>query len=244
MKKINFYGFKGLTMINGWLTPIKVDEVIMREDCSVLYTTEDGTLINPVLYESKEDFEKGKPCELKEIILSTNISYKEESNLIYTKTWKMQDGEPKEIYLPLKFKVNWHTRSTFLAKPIIPEEDGYYAYREDCIRYGKYILKEEDGTIHEEIGIGLKLQLSDAQKEFIQKDFIPILEKAKEMGIQLIHNNCYDKLYAVNVNNLNGELQSEYDEIGPQYVSSDRFFEVSKQIWSDNDLTVWYDFWK
>ena len=32
MKKINFYGFKGLTMINGWLTPIKVDEVIMRED--------------------------------------------------------------------------------------------------------------------------------------------------------------------------------------------------------------------
>lgn len=242
MKEINFYGVKGLTMIDGVLTPIKVDEVIMREDYSVVYSTEYGTLINPVLYETKEDFEAGKPCDLKEIEVKGNgFSYKEEDGLIYTRTWKMQDGEPKEIYLPLKFKVKWHTRSTFLAKPIIPEEEGYYAYRDDCIRYGTYEIMEENGAIHEEMGIGLKLQLSDNQKDFIKNEFIPILEKAKGMGIQLIHNNCYDKLYAVNVNNLNGELQSEYDEVGPRYVSSERFFEVTRDIWGGNDDTLYYD---
>ena len=240
MKEINFYGFKGLTMINGVLTPINAKEVVLREDYKVAYSTEDGILVDPVLYATKEDFEAGKTCELKEIVLSTNVSYKEEDGKIYTRTWKMQDGEPKEIYLPLQFEVKWGTLA-FRAKPIIPEDRGYYAYREDCIRYGSYVLKGNDGTTHEEMGIGLKLQLSDAQKEFIQKDFIPILEKAKEMGIQLIHNNCYDKLYAVNVNNLNGELQCDYDEEGPQYVSSERFFEVTSDIWGGNDDTLYYD---
>ena len=242
MKEINFYGVKGLTMIDGVLTPIKVDEVILRYDYSVVYSTEYGTLINPVLYETKEDFEAGKPCELKEIEVKMNgFLYKEEDGLIYTKAWKMQDGEPKEIYLPLQFKVKWWTKSTFLAEPIIPEEEGYYACREDCIRYGTYVIKEEDGTIHEEIGIGLKLQLSDNQKDFIKNEFIPMLEKAKDMGIKFIHNSTYDRLYAVNLTNLMGQLQCDYDEEGTQYVSSERFFEVIRDIWGGNDDTLYYD---
>lgn len=241
MKTINFYGFEGLTMINGVLTPINVKEVVLREDYKVAYSTEDGILVDPVLYATKEDFEAGKTCELKEIVLSTNVSYKEEDGKIYTRTWKMQDGEPKEIYLPLQFIVKWWTKSKFLAKPIIPEEDGYYAYREDCIRYGSYVLKGDDGTTHEEMGIGLKLQLSDTQKEFIEKEFIPILEKARELGIQFIFNGSTDKLSAVNVNNLTGKLGCDYDEDGPQYVSSERFFEVTRDIWGENDDTLYYD---
>ena len=242
MKEINFYGFKGLTMIDGVLTPIKVDEVILSYDYSVVYSTEYGTLINPVLYETKEDFEAGKPCDLKEIEVKRNgFSYKEEDGLIYTQTWKMQDGEPKEIYLPLQFKVKWWTKSTFLAEPIIPEEEGYYAHREDCIRYGSYMLKDDDGTTHEEFGIGLKLQLSDNQKDFIKNEFIPMLEKAKDMGIKLIHNSTYDRLYAINLTDLNGRLQCDYDEEGTQYVSSERFFEVTRDIWGGNDDTLYYD---
>ena len=240
MRTINFYGFKGLTMINGVLTPINAKEVVLREDYKVAYSTEDGILVDPVLYATKEDFEAGKTCELKEIVLSTNVSYKEEDGKIYTRTWKMQDGEPKEIYLPLQFEVKWGTL-VFRAKPIIPEDRGYYAYREDCIRYGSYVLKSNDGTTHEEMGIGLKLQLSDTQKEFIEKEFIPMLEKAKGMGIKLIHNSTYDRLYAINLTNLNGQLQCDYDEEGTQYVSSERFFEVTRDIWGGNDDTLYYD---
>lgn len=242
MKEINFYGVKGLTMIDGVLTPIKVDEVILRYDYSVVYSTEYGTLINPVLYETKEDFEAGKPCDLKEIEVKRNgFSYKEEDGLIYTQTWKMQDGEPKEIYLPLQFKVKWWTKSNFLAEPIIPEEEGYYAYRDDCIRYGKYEIMEENGGIYEEIGIGLKLQLSDNQKDFIKNEFIPILKKAEELGVQFIFNVGTDKLSAVNVNNLVGNLACDYDEYGPQYISSEKFYKVPHSIWGENEDTIWYD---
>ena len=240
MRTINFYGFKGLTMINGVLTPINAKEVILREDYKVAYPTEDGILVDPVLYATKEDFEAGKTCELKEIVLSTKVSYKEEDGKIYTRTWKMQDGEPKEIYLPLQFEVKWGTL-VFRAKPIIPEDEGYYAYREDCIRYSSYMLKGDDGTTHEEFGIGLKLQLSDTQQEFINKEFIPILEKARELGIRFIFNGSSDKLSAVNVNNLTGKLCCDYDEDGPQYISSERFFEVTRDIWGENDDTLWYD---
>ena len=240
MRTINFYGFGGLTMINGVLTPIKPCEIFLREDYKVVYSTEDGILVDPVLYATKEDFEAGKPCELKEIVLSTNVSYKEEDGKIYTRTWKMQDGEPKEIYLPLQFEVKWGAL-VFRAKPIIPEKDGYYAYREDCIRYGSYMLKGDDGTTHEEIGIGMKLQLSDTQKEFINKEFIPILEKARELGIQFIFNWSTDKLSAVNVNNLTGKLGCDYDEDGPQYISSESFYEVPHSIWGENEETIWYD---
>ena len=240
MRTINFYGFKGLTMINGVLTPINAKEVILREDYKVAYSTEDGILVDPVLYATKEDFEAGKTCELKEIVLSTNVSYKEEDGKIYTRTWKMQDGEPKEIYLPLQFEVKWGTL-VFRAKPIIPEDRGYYAYREDCIRYGSYVLKGNDGTTHEEMGIGLKLQLSDTQKEFIEKEFIPILEKARELGIQFIFNGSTDKLSAVNVNNLTGKLGYDYDEEGTQYISSEKFYKVPHSIWGENEDSVWYD---
>ena len=240
MRIINFYGFEGLTMINGVLTPIKPCEIFLREDYKVVYSTEDGILVDPVLYATKEDFEAGKPCELKEIVLSTNVSYKEEDGKIYTRTWKMQDGEPKEIYLPLQFEVKRGAVS-FRAKAIIPEDRGYYAYREDCIRYGSYVLKGDDGTTHEELGIGLKLQLSDTQKEFINKEFIPILEKAKELGVQFIFNGSTDKLSAVNVNNLVGYLACDYDEDGPQYISSEKFYEVPHSIWGENEETIWYD---
>ena len=240
MRTINFYGFKGLTMINGVLTPINAKEVVLREDYKVAYSTEDGILVDPVLYATKEDFEAGETCELKEIVLSTNVSYKEEDGKIYTRTWKMQDGEPKEIYLPLQFEIKWGT-SVFLAKPIIPEDRGYYAYREDCIRYGSYVLKGNDGTTHEEMGIGLKLQLSDTQKEFIEKEFIPILEKARELGIQFIFNGSTDKLSAVNVNNLTGKLGYDYDEDTPQCISSEKFYKVPHSIWGENEDAVWYD---
>lgn len=240
MRTINFYGFKGLTMINGVLTPINAKEVILREDYKVAYSTEDGILVDPVLYATKEDFEAGKTCELKEIVLSTNVSYKEEDGKIYTHTWKMQDGEPKEIYLPLQFEVKWRAL-VFWAKPIIPEDRGYYAYREDCIRYGTYVIKDEDGTTHEEMGIGLKLQLSDTQKEFIEKELIPILGKARELGIQFILNGSTDKLSAVNVNNLTGKLGCDYDEDAPQYISSEKFYEVPHSIWGENEDSVWYD---
>lgn len=241
MRTINFYGFEGLTMINGVLTPINAKEVILREDYNVVYPTEYGILVNPVLYKSKEDFEEGNACELKEIVLSTNVSYKEEDGKIYTRTWKMQDGEPKEIYLPLQFNVKCRGCWSPLAEPVIPEEEGYYAYREDCIRYGSYVLKCDDGTTHEEMGIGLKLQLSDTQKEFIEKEFIPILEKARELGIQFIFNGSTDKLSAVNVNNLTGKLGYDYDEDGPQYISSEKFYKVPHSIWGENEDGVWYD---
>ena len=242
MKTINFYGFEGLTMINGVLTPINAKEVILREDYKVAYSTEDGILVDPVLYATKEDFEAGKTCDLKEIeVKMDGFLYKEEDGLIYTRTWKMQDGEPKEIYLPLQFKVKCRGRLAPLAEPIIPEEEGYYAYREDCIRYGSYVLKGNDGTTHKEMGIGLKLQLSDTQKEFIEKEFIPILEKARELGIQFIFNGSTDKLSAVNVNNLNGKLGYDYDEDSPQYISSEKFYKVPHSIWGENEETVWYD---
>ena len=241
MEKINFYGFKGLTMINGVLTPISVKEVVLREDYKVAYSTEYGILINPVLYDTKEDFEVGEPCVLKEIVLSKNTLYQEEDGMIYTRTWKMQDGEPKEIYLPLQFKVADRGYSPILAEPIIPVEEGYYISREDCIRYGIYVIKDEDGTTHEEMGIGLKLQLSDAQKEFIEKELIPILGKVKDMGIQLIHNESYDRLYAVNVTNLNGSLGCDYGKEDTQHTSSERFFEVTRNIWDESEETIWYD---
>ena len=242
MRTINFYGFEGLTMINGVLTPINAKEVVLREDYKVAYSTEDGILVDPVLYATKEDFEAGKPCDLKEIeVKMDGFLYKEEDGLIYTQTWKMQDGEPKEIYLPLQFIVKRWTKSKFLAKPIIPEDRGYYASREDCIRYGSYVLKGNDGTTHEEMGIGLKLQLSDTQKEFIEKEFIPILEKARELGIQFIFNGSTDKLSAVNVNNLTGKLGYDYDEEGTQYISSEKFYKVPHSIWGENEDSVWYD---
>ena len=241
MEKINFYGFKGLTMINGVLTPINVKEVVLREDYKVAYSTEYGILINPVLYGTKEDFEAGEPCVLKEIVLSKNTLYQEEDGMIYTRTWKMQDGEPKEIYLPLQFKVADRGYSPILAEPIIPVEEGYYISREDCIRYGTYVIKDEDGTTHEEMGIGLKLQLSDTQKEFIEKEFIPILEKVRELGIQFIFNGSTDKLSAVNVNNLTGKLGYDYDEEGTQYISSEKFYKVPHSIWGENEDSVWYD---
>lgn len=242
MRTINFYGFEGLTMINGVLTPINAKEVILREDYKVAYSTEDGILVDPVLYATKEDFEAGKPCDLKEIeVKMDGFLYKEEDGKIYTRTWKMQDGEPKEIYLPLQFNVKCRGCWSPLAEPVISEEDGYYASREDCIRYGSYVLKGDDGTTHEELGIGLKLQLSDTQKEFINKEFIPILEKAKELGVQFIFNGSTDKLSAVNVNNLTGKLGCDYDEDGPQYISSEKFYEVPHSIWGENEDIVWYD---
>lgn len=228
----------------GVLTSIKPCEIFLREDYKIVYSTEDGILVDPVLYATKEDFEAGKPCELKEIVLSTNVSYKEEDGKIYTRTWKMQDGEPKEIYLPLQFNVKCRGCWSPLAEPVIPEDDGYYAYREDCIRYGSYVLKCNDGTTHKEIDIGMKLQLSDAQKEFINKEFIPILEKAKELGVQFIYNGSTDKLSAVNVNNLTGKLGCDYDEDGPQYISSEKFYEVPHLIWCENEETLWYDYVK
>ena len=71
-------------MINGVLTPINAKEVVLREDYKVAYSTEDGILVDPVLYATKEDFEAGETCELKEIVLSTNVSYKEEDGKTYT----------------------------------------------------------------------------------------------------------------------------------------------------------------
>lgn len=232
MKQIKFYGEKGCTMIDGILQSIKVMNVTMDACGNMYYYTGGRTLKNPVLYYDNERFEKGEPISELTVYFDKQYEYKEETiesgdTQILTHVWQMVGGEPMRFSYALSFDI-----TGMRATPIL--EEGMYKSREDCLRFSEYQFTDADGNVCVKVGLGKKVQLTEEQRNYIDKELIPMLHKATDLGIRLYFNNATDEIYAANLNNLENERKTlimDYTcdvntENDPSYITSEAFYKL------------------
>lgn len=233
-KEFTFSGFDGMAVINGILTPIKATSVTMDAKGHFHYKTDKGEFTDIVLYEGQKDFERNMPKELSVLLRSTNIQFLDmEDGSLKMKVWRMVDGEPKEVWVDANFSMSQYTASVILPP-------NHYDTRTSCLANETYRYIDEDGNVKEKDGIGKRLQLTDEQKAYIENNFIPVLDKMREMGIGVTYSTSDDRLCAFNHDN-----NVEIDYLGGRdipYVTDDSFYKIrNNAIFSISDETIFLD---
>ena len=243
MKQIYFRGTEGYAVIDGVLTYIKAESVVMNANGKLTYTINGKEYRDLLLFQNQQEFENGRPKNPTLVSIPDKYEYREETDemgypYIETAVWKMIEGEPVQLWMKLNYEVKDSSR---WMKPIIPED--CFLTRIDCVRFGIYRYKDENGKVTEQKGIGLKLRLTEDQQAFIDGKFSAMLEKAKEMGIKLLFNMDCDSLIAVNerdIKSLKMDCRSDYDEEMAHFIGLEHFKGIPKanvwNIYSDNVL--------
>lgn len=233
-KEFTFSGFNGMAVINGILTPIKATSVTMDAKGHFHYKTDKGEFTDIVLYEGQKDFERNMPKELSVRLRSNNIQFLDmEDGSLKMKVWRMVDGEPKEVWVDANFSM-----SSYTASVILPPN--HYDTRTSCLANETYRYIDEDGNVKEKDGIGKRLQLTDEQKAYIENNFIPVLDKMREMGISVTYSTSDDRLCAFNHDN---NVEIDYlDERDIPYVTADSFYKIrNNTIFSISDEAIFFD---
>lgn len=232
--KFTFSGFDGMAVINGILTPIKATSVTMDAKGHFHYKTDKGEFTDIVLYEGQKDFEMNMPKELSVRLRSNNIQFLDmEDGSLKMKVWRMVDGEPKEVWVDANFSM-----SQYAASVILPPN--HYDTRTSCLANETYRYIDEDGNVKEKDGIGKRLQLTDEQKAYIENNFIPVLDKMREMGIGVTYSTSDDRLCAFNHDN---NVEIDYlDGRDIPYVTDDSFYKIrNNTIFSISDEAIFFD---
>ena len=233
-KEFTFSGFNGMAVINGILTPIKATSVTMDAKGHFHYKTDKGEFTDIVLYEGQKDFERNMPKELSVRLRSTNIQFLDmEDGSLKMKVWRMVDGEPKEVWVDANFSM-----SSYTASVILPPN--HYDTRTSCLANETYRYIDEDGNVKEKDGIGKRLQLTDEQKAYIENNFIPVLDKMREMGIGVTYSTSDDRLCAFNHDN---NVEIDYlDGRDIPYVMCDSFYKIrNSTIFGISDEAIFFD---
>ena len=233
-KEFTFSGFNGMAVINGILTPIKATSVTMDAKGHFHYKTDKGEFTDIVLYEGQKDFEMNMPKELSVRLRSNNIQFLDmEDGSLKMKVWRMVDGEPKEVWVDANFSM-----SSYAASVILPPN--HYDTRTSCLANETYRYIDEDGNVKEKDGIGKRLQLTDEQKAYIENNFIPVLDKMREMGISVTYSTSDDRLCAFNHDN---NVEIDYlDGRDIPYVTDDSFYKIrNNTIFSISDEAIFFD---
>ena len=233
-KEFTYYGNEGYAVVSGTLRKIETDRILMNEKGEFIYALKNGEcIVNPVLYESVNDFENGNPLPKQKIWLSGVCSYEESDGLVNTVAWRMVDGEPQKRSMPIMFNVGYR------LEPIFPES--YYPSRDACIRNEVYQYENENGVVVDKVGIERKLRLNDEQKKFIEEELTPMFKKATQLGIKLLFSSYCEKLKAINIKDV-GKLQCDFCQESATKVSSENFFVVENaNIWYNGEDDVYYD---
>ena len=91
-------------------------------------------------------------------------------------------------------------------------------------------------------GSGQGLRLTDEQKAYIENNFIPVLDKMREMGIGVSYSIGYDRLCAFNYDN---DVEIDYLDRRFEnipYVMDDSFYKIrNSTIFSISDETIFLD---
>ncbi len=233
-KEFTFSGFDGMAVINGILTPIKATSVTMDAKGHFHYKTDKGEFTDIVLYEGQKDFERNMPKELSVRLRSNNIQFLDmEDGSLNMKVWRMVDGEPKEVWVDANFSMSQYTASVILPP-------NHYDTRTSCLANETYRYIDEDGNVKEKDGIGKRLQLTDEQKAYIENNFIPVLDKMREMGIGVTYSTSDDRLCAFNHDN---NVEIDYlDGRDIPYVTDDSFYKIrNNTIFSISDEAIFFD---
>lgn len=233
-KEFTFSGFNGMAVINGILTPIKATSVIMDAKGHFHYKTDKGEFTDIVLYEGQKDFEMNMPKELSVRLRSNNIQFLDmEDGSLNMKVWRMVDGEPKEVWVDANFSMSQYTASVILPP-------NHYDTRTSCLANETYRYIDEDGNVKEKDGIGKRLQLTDEQKAYIENNFIPVLDKMREMGICVTYSTSDDRLCAFNHDN---NVEIDYlDGRDIPYVTDDSFYKIrNNTIFGISDEAIFFD---
>ena len=240
-KEFTFSGFEGMAVINGILTPIKATSVTMDAKGHFHYKTDKGEFTDIVLYEGQKDFERNMPKEYSvrlcaKKILVESVLEEDGSTKMRMKVWRMVDGEPKEVWVDANFSISQYTASV-----ILPPNS--YDTRTSCLANETYRYIDENGNVKEKDGIGKRLRLTDEQKAYIENNFIPVLDKMREMGIGVTYSSAYDRLCAFNYDK-NVEIDyccdSRIDEI--PYVTDNSFYEIrNSTIFEIGEEAVFFD---
>lgn len=245
MKQIYFRGTEGYAVIDGVLTYIKAESVVMSANGKLTYIINGKEYRDLLLFQNQKEFENGQPKNPTPVSIPDRYEYREETDemgypYIETAVWKMIEGEPVQLWMKLNYEVKG---SSSWMKPIIPED--CFFTRIDCVRFGIYRYKDENGKVTEQKGIGLKLRLTDDQQAFIDGEFSAMLEKAKEMGIKLLFNMDCDSLIAVNerdIKELKIDCKSDYDEEMAHFIGLEHFKEIPKaNVWNIYSDYVLYE---
>ena len=233
-KEFTYYGNEGYAVVSGTLMKIETDRILMNEKGEFIYALKNGEcIVNPVLYESINDFENGNPLPKQKICLSRAYSYEENDGFVNTVAWTMVDGEPQKRSLAIMFNVGYR------LEPIFPES--YYPSRDACIRNEVYQYENENGVVVDKVGIERKLRLNDEQMKFIEEELTPMFKKATQLGIKLLFSGYCDKLKAINIKDV-GKLQCDFCQESATKVSSENFFVVENaNIWYNSEDDVYYD---
>lgn len=238
--KFTFSGFNGMAVINGVLTPIKATSVTMDAKGHFHYKTDKGEFTDIVLYEGQKDFERDNPKEYSVCLRTNNILVEEVleedgSTKMRMKVWRMVDGEPKEEWVDANFSMSQYTASVILPPDC-------YGTRTSCLANETYRYIDEEGNVKEKDGIGKRLRLTDEQKAYVENNFIPVLDKMREMGIGVTYSSCYDRLCAFNYDNdvEIDYLDGRFDKI--PYVTADSFYKIrNSTIFEIGEEAVFFD---
>ena len=239
-KEFTFSGFNGMAVINGVLTPIKATSVTMDAKGHFHYKTDKGEFTDIVLYEGQKDFERDNPKEYSVCLCTNNILVEEVleedgSTKMRMKVWRMVDGEPKEEWVDANFSMSQYTASVILPPDC-------YGTRTSCLANETYRYIDEEGNVKEKDGIGKRLRLTDEQKAYIENNFIPVLDKMREMGIGVSYSIGYDRLCAFNYDNdvEIDYLDGRFDKI--PYVTDDSFYKIrNSTIFEIGEEAVFFD---
>ena len=244
MKQIYYRGNNGYAVIDGILTYVEAEKVEMKANGQLLHTIGGKRFRDLILYANQEQFEKGNAKQADIISIPNKYEYREQTDekgytYIETAVWKMLCGAPVKSWALLDYDIT----NVHQIHPIVPE--GFFLSRVDCIRYGQYQYKDENGDIKEQKGIGLKLRLTKEQQAFIDGEFSAVLEKAKDLGIKFLFNCEDDALIAVNqseVKSLHLDCRSDYDKEEPHYIGLQDFDIIKKaNIWCIYPDNVLYE---
>ena len=227
--KFTFSGFNGMAVINGILTPIEATSVTMDAKGHFHYKTDKGEFTDIVLYEGQKDFERANNILVEEVLEEDG------STKMRMKVWRMVDGEPKEEWVDANFSMSQYTASVILPPDC-------YGTRTSCLANETYRYIDEEGNVKEKDGIGKRLRLTDEQKAYIENNFIPVLDKRREMGIGVTYSSCYDRLGAFNYDNdvEIDYLDGRFDEV--PYVTDDSFYKIrNSTIFEIGEEAVFFD---
>lgn len=234
MKQINYRGNTGYAVIDGILTYVEAEKVEMKANGQLVHTINGKRFRDLILYANQEQFEKGNAKRAEIISIPDKYEHREQTDekgytYIETAVWKMLCGAPVKSWALLDYDIT----NVHWIHPIVPE--GFFLSRVDCIRYGQYQFKDENGDIKEQKGIGLKLRLTEEQQAFIDGEFSAVLEKAKDLGIKFLFYGEYDLLLAVDqseVKSLHLDCRSNYDKEMPHFIGLEDLKVIKKaDIW-------------
>lgn len=240
---IVYSGFSGMAVINGVLTPINAESVIVDAKGHIHYKTDKGEFTDIKIYAGRDEFERDCPQVVETPTRTNGIPITETTDnegqkVIKANVWQMINGEPAEVTIDAQFGVT--SNRLYWAEIILPANT--YATRIDCLSHETYKYVDEDGTIKERDGIAKKVRLTDEQKAFIEDTFVPALKKLNELGIGVVFQTSNDELYAYNANNDIGAVYScDIADDVQRADDSDLYRIFNPVIQFANDETVYCD---